>query len=111
MEGKKVLIMERDLLLASKVKSALRDFEVRVGDNYEREEIVIINIEAFDVSLINNLRKSGAIVIGYCSHVKTDLMQRAKQEGANLVVPRSQVVKDLSALIEQAQISITEQQN
>ncbi|MEN3034568.1 MAG: hypothetical protein ABDH18_06235 [Aquificaceae bacterium] len=95
---KKVLLMEKDLLLASRIKSALKDFEVRVGDSYSGEDIVIINIESFDISNVKDLGEKST-VIGYCSHVKTDLMQRAKQEGATLVVPRSQIAKDPSGLI------------
>ncbi|WP_333784514.1 hypothetical protein [Thermocrinis sp.] len=72
----KILIMEKNLLLASKIKNSLAGLDVRVGEE-----------------------KGGSKVIAYCGHKRTDLIQKAKENGADLVVPNSKIV-DARSLIE-----------
>ncbi|WP_448587679.1 hypothetical protein [Thermocrinis sp.] len=95
----KVLIMEKNLILASRIKNSLTGLNARVGESFEDEEVVFINIETFSPELIDQLKKRGAKkVIAYCGHKRTELMEKAKEYGADLVVPNSRVV-DARALI------------
>ncbi|WP_448584023.1 hypothetical protein [Thermocrinis sp.] len=96
----KILIMEKNLLLASRIKNSLMGLEVRVGEDFQDEQVVFINVEGFDPSLIKEIKKKGAKkVIAYCGHKRTDLIQKAKENGADLVVPNSKIV-DARSLIE-----------
>jgi len=96
----KILIMEKNLLLASKIKNSLAGLDVRVGEDFQNEQVVFINVESFDPSFIKEIKeKGGSKVIAYCGHKRADLIQKAKENGADLVVPNSKIV-DARSLIE-----------
>ena len=95
----RVLLMEKNLILTSRIKSSLAGIDVRVGADWQGEEVVFINVETFDPSIIKELKERGAKkVIAYCGHKRADLIQRAEENGADLVVPNSKVV-DARSLI------------
>lgn len=88
----KVLILEKNLLMLSRLRSSLAEREVKVGESYGGEDIVFINIETYPVEKIKEYKSAGAKVVAYCGHKNLELMQRAKEMGADLVVPNSRVV-------------------
>lgn len=92
--------MENNLLLLSRIRSSLKGYEVRSGGNYGGEEVVLINIEQFPPESVKSLKEAGAKVIAYCGHKRTELMQKAKELGADRVVPNSQIVQAGSLLSE-----------
>ncbi|MEZ0360438.1 MAG: hypothetical protein ABWK04_00875 [Hydrogenobacter sp.] len=95
----KVLIMEKNLMLLSRIKNSLSMHDVRVGSDFRDEHVVFINVEAFPVNVIRELKNKGAKVIAYCGHKNVELQKTAKEAGADLVVPNSQVI-DAESLIE-----------
>lgn len=89
----RVLLMENNLILLSRIKSSLSGHEVRVGKDYQGEEVVLINLEQFSPELVKLLKEAGAKVVAYCGHKNSELIQRAVQMGADMVVPNSQIVR------------------
>ncbi len=88
----KVLLLEKNLILLSRIKSSLAGHEVRANGEYTDEDIVLINIEAFGVEKVKELKEKGAKVVAYCGHKNLELMQGARQMGADMVVPNSQII-------------------
>ncbi|SHK56314.1 hypothetical protein [Thermocrinis minervae] len=87
----KVLLVEPNLLMQSRIKNALKNFDVRVGKDYSGEDIVLINAELSDPNLIKEFREKGAKVIAYCGHKNTDLIKKCYELGAHMVVPNSRM--------------------
>ncbi|MCS6957051.1 MAG: hypothetical protein RMK75_01140 [Aquificaceae bacterium] len=94
----KVLLMENNLILLSRIRSSLAEHEVRSGNDYRGEEVVLVNLEQFPVETVKTLKDCGAKVIAYCGHKRTDLMEKAKGLGADMVVPNSQIIRAGSLL-------------
>jgi len=88
----KVLIMEKNLIMLSRIKNSLSGHEVNANAEYSGEDVVFINAEAFPVDKIKELKSKGAKVIAYCSHKNLKLQSEAMYAGADLVIPNSQVV-------------------
>ena len=42
----KILLIESNLILASRVKNSLSGYEVRVGKDWQGEDVVFVNVEA-----------------------------------------------------------------
>lgn len=95
----KVLLMEKNLMLLSRIKNSLSDYEVIVGGKHTDEELVFINVEVFPVDIIKELKSKGAKVVAYCGHKNIDLQSKARKAGADIVVPNSQVI-DAKVIIE-----------
>ena len=89
----KILLMDKNLLLISKIKSSLRDYEVRIGNEHQGEDLVLVNLEQFPPAMIKKIKESGAKVIAYCGHKRSDLMKIANESGADMVLPNSQIVQ------------------
>lgn len=88
----RVLILEKNLILLSRIKNSLGEHEVRAKGDYEGEDVVLINVEAFGADKVKELKEKGAKVIAYCGHKNLELMQKAEQMGADMVVPNSQII-------------------
>lgn len=85
--------MEKNLLMLSRIRSSLGEYEVKAGEDYGGEDVVFINLEAYPVEKIKEYKSAGAKVVAYCGHKNLELMQRAGEMGADLVVPNSRVVQ------------------
>ncbi|MCS7171353.1 MAG: hypothetical protein N3D14_04250 [Aquificaceae bacterium] len=94
----KVLIMENNLILLSRIKSSLVGHEIRLGKDYQGEDVVFINLEQFPPEFIRSFKEAGAKVVAYCGHKNSELIQRAQELGADLVVPNSRVIQGGSLL-------------
>lgn len=88
----KILLMEKNLILLSRIRSSLSGHEVRTGWDHQGEELVLINLEQFSPEIIKSLKEKGAKVIAYCGHKRLDFINLAKELGADLVVPNSQII-------------------
>ncbi|MFN3598257.1 MAG: hypothetical protein ACK4VK_00765 [Aquificaceae bacterium] len=88
----KVLLMEKNLLLLSRIRASLSQYSLRVGEDYKGEEVVLVNIEQYSPEIIKTLKEKGAKVIAYCGHKNVSLIESAKGFGADKVVPNSQIV-------------------
>jgi hypothetical protein len=86
----KILLIESNLILASRVKNSLSGYEVRVGKDWQGEDVVFVNVEANPPEIIRELKEKGAKrVIAYCGHKNIGLIKKAQELGADLVVPNS----------------------
>ncbi|MFN3870907.1 MAG: hypothetical protein ACK4MW_05435 [Aquificaceae bacterium] len=88
----KVLLMEKNLILLSRIRQSLSQHQLRIGEDYKDEEVVLINIEQYPTEIIKSLKEKGAKVIAYCGHKNISLMDSAKAFGADKVVPNSRIV-------------------
>ena len=88
----KVLVLEKNLILLSRIKNVLKAFQVSTNREYTDEDVVLINLEANPVSMVKDLKDKGAKVIGYCGHKNVELIEKAKSYGADLVVSNSQII-------------------
>ncbi len=89
----RVLLLENNLMMLSRIRASLQGYEVHANKDYEGEEVALINLEAFPVEKVRELKQKGAYVIGYCGHKNTPLMEKARQAGADAVIPNSQAVR------------------
>lgn len=89
----RVLLMEKNLLILSRISSSLKGYEIKADGQYGGEEVVLINLEQFPPETIKQLKEKGARVIAYCGHKNVELMKKAKDSGADMVVPNSQIVQ------------------
>ena len=96
-----------DLVLQSLQLSAVKytDFKSIDFESFSESLFLIIvdlETEKTDFSLIiekKNLLGKKMYLLGYCSHVLTDLMQKANTAGFDVVVPRSKLIKMLPDLL------------
>ncbi len=95
----RILLMEKNLILLSRIRSSLSGHEVRAGGEYQGEDIVLINLEQFSPEVIKGLKEKGAKVIAYCGHKRLDLINLAKELGADLVVPNSQIINTADLIL------------
>jgi len=97
----KILLIESNLILASRVKNSLSGYDVRVGKDWQGEDVVFVNVETNPPEIIRELKEKGAKrVVAYCGHKNTELIKKAQELGADLVVPNSKVVDAKSLLWE-----------
>ncbi len=105
----KILIIDENLLMSSKLKSLSekQNFGTRVLSFANLDtisefspDIVIINLESktndvFDiVKNLNNVK-----TIGYCSHNKIDLAKKAKEYGVNFIATNSSIVHNFDEIL------------
>ncbi len=67
--------------------------------------LIDLNLASDDpIALIQQIRQAAPHVrmIGYCSHIQADLKRRALDAGCLIVMPRSQFVQQLPALLHTA---------
>jgi len=106
-----VIVISNDLIFRTKIDSMLQfqnisvvkytdfnsiDFESLTESTYLT--IVDLEIGNIDFSLISekkNLLGNKMYLMGYCSHISTELMNRANVAGFDEVMPRSKFVKTL----------------
>ena len=93
MPGLTVVLVSGDLLLASRLRSALRDTAVvrlATGGDVPQAENVFVDLNAdvdARIELIAALRARGNVrIIGFCQHDERAVRIRAMEEGADQVV-------------------------
>lgn len=109
-----------DLMFQSKVRAIaqardvdvpLRLFPAQVHEELKQsgaeEKIVVVDLEAsgFDgVQLVHDLKREhpDVRVIGFCHHMETDLIRRAKNARADIVVPRAKFEQLFTQMVGQA---------
>jgi CheY-like chemotaxis protein len=102
-----------DLLLGSNVLGMLRaaghDATLTGGADVQTADVQVLVVDlgasSFDgVAVVERLRNEGALegvrTLGVYSHVDADTKRRAEAAGFDLVVPRSRMAREGSALIE-----------
>ncbi len=95
----KILLIENNLMLASKIKNSLSGYDLRVGKNWQGEDVIFVNVETNPPEIIRELKEKGAKkVIAYCGHKNIEMIKKAQEFGADLVVPNSKIVDARSLL-------------
>ena len=105
-----LLILCRDLLLGSRITAAaqsagvpfkvVRDAAKLTGQAGQRLIVDLNQDGAIDAAAAWKAASSGADVIGFVSHVDGPTIQRARAAGMDRVIPRSQFVQQLDALVQ-----------
>ncbi|MDQ7038571.1 MAG: response regulator [Aquificota bacterium] len=102
----KVLLVDGNMMTSSKIASLLRTsgYEVltlKDGDLSD-VKVALVNLEALGgEKALESIKKEHPHikVIAYCGHKNTDLKARARDLGADLVVPNSRIVVEAPDLV------------
>ncbi len=108
--------------MAKRIVAVLADliFTVKIGDAATRAGIsaefaktqedalqrapgaaaVILDLDFVTPALIAQLKAAGIPMVGYVSHVHTDVIQRAKESGCETIMARSAFVQKLGELLQ-----------
>ncbi len=110
----KVLLSDSNLITSSKVSSLLKSqgWEVFTASRWNKAkeileanqdiEAAVINLEGFGgIELLENLKRErpDIKVVAYCGHKNIQLQTRAKELGAETVVPNSVIVSSVVELV------------
>jgi hypothetical protein len=105
-----LLILVRDLLLASRVTTAaraksvehklLRDPGMLIEETGDRLIVDLNQLGALDAAVNWKRAAPAREVIGFVSHVDADTIRRARELGIDQVVPRSRFVEILPELLD-----------
>jgi len=110
----KILLSDSNLITSSKVSSLLKSqgWEVLSANRWNKAKeileanpdvsVAVINLEGFGgMELLENLKKerSDIKVVAYCGHKNLQLQSRAKELGAETVVPNSVIVSSVVELV------------
>jgi hypothetical protein len=101
----RVLALGTDLMLASRVRTALEasghEVEQRTEppDELDGVDVVVADLDAVSPE---RLAEAGVPVIGFYQHTDTDTKARAEEAGLAFAVPRSRMVRELPELVERA---------
>ena len=105
---RKIIILSTDLIFKTKIDSILQSHNlnaIKYSDfnsidfkslNTSLFIIVDLELDNLDFMLISKQKKilgEKMFLLGYCSHVLTELMQKAIDAGFDEVMPRSKFVK------------------
>jgi nucleoside 2-deoxyribosyltransferase len=99
----RVLALVPDVMLASRVETALRNagHEVRIAssapDRLDDADAVVADLNGIEPEAAAAL---GPPVLGFLQHTDTDTRERAEGAGVDVVVPRSRMVRELPELVE-----------
>jgi len=110
-----IIIISNDLIFKTRIDSMLKSQNLEAIkysdissvdlDSYLESSLFIIvdlEIENIDLSLISKEKKTfgdNMFLVGYCSHVLTELMQKATNAGFDEVMPRPKFVKTLPDIL------------
>jgi hypothetical protein len=101
----RVVAVAPDLMLASRIEATL----VAAGHEVELSSSVseAMGLEEADLALVDLDRVPadgvvglGVPVLGFYSHTAVETRKRAEAAGVDLVVPRSRLAREMSALVE-----------
>ena len=111
-----------DLIMRSKLDVAARHYNIKttVVSNIKgftaslskNAHTILIDLDAdqdISIEMIHEAKKTDARVVGFCSHVLTDLMQKAREEGADMVYTNSTITAALPGII--SEIAHTQSNN
>jgi len=112
--SKLAVIAVPDLMFQPRIEAAARTlgFETEVADTpvsardalARRPAIVIVDLHAIGLdaeTVIRGAKVVGSVVLAFGRHTEAATLKAARQAGADLAVPRSQLVEELPELISQ----------
>ena len=102
----KVFLFDKNMITSSKIASSLRSagFEVVTGGELEEVKVALVNLESpGGEEFLKNIKENHpeVKVVAYCGHKNTQLQKRAKDLGADMVVPNSKAVLDPVSLLKE----------
>ncbi|HXK32669.1 MAG TPA: hypothetical protein VNM91_01485 [Dehalococcoidia bacterium] len=112
------VIFVDDLLFQPRIRSVLEalGFEARVADTPETAagacagaRIAVIDLHATALDAIAQVRAAkgaGAAVLAYGRHTEPKLLRAARDAGADIVVPRSELVEELPQLVQRLCVDV-----
>jgi hypothetical protein len=98
----RVIVLGSDLMLASRVTTALAaadhqvDQSSTVPDEVDGADLVVADLDSVDPERLTDL---GVPVLGFHQHTDLEMKRRAEAAGIDLVVPRSRMVRELPDLV------------
>ncbi len=110
----KILLSDSNLITSSKVASLLKSqgWEVLSASRWSKAKeliennsevaVAVINLEGFGgEELLENIKKEkpDIKVVAYCGHKNLNLQQKAKELGAEVVVPNSVIVSQVVDIV------------
>jgi PleD family two-component response regulator len=123
---KKIIAVLDDLFFSSKIREAAKTLDidlefVRNADGFkekissEKPSLIIFDLNSragSPLEIIKTIKSTSELkeipVIGFLSHVQTELKEEADRAGCDLILPRSRFSKDLREILRKYSISPTE---
>lgn len=108
--GRVVIVVVDDMFFASKIRATAEALGVEVSFPRSKEalvekardaELILVDLHNQKVDAVELAQQlSGVKLIGFFSHVETELRQKALAAGYDEVLPRSAFVRDLPEILE-----------
>jgi hypothetical protein len=101
----RIAAIVRDLMLASRVRTSLEaaghevEQDSSMPDELDGVDCVVADLDAVPPERLSEL---SVPVIGFYQHTDVETKRRADEAGLAIAVPRSRMVRELPALVEQA---------
>lgn len=108
--GRVVIVVVDDMFFASKIRAVAEAVGVEVSFPRSKEAViekarearlVIADLHNQKIDAVELARElSGVKLLGFFSHVETELRQKALEAGYDSVIPRSVFARDLAEILE-----------
>jgi hypothetical protein len=98
-----VLALVPDVMLASRVETALRGagHEVRIASSLpeaiDDADLLVADLNELEPESVVG---AGPPVLGFLQHTDTETREKAERAGVDIVVPRSRMVRELPELVQ-----------
>ena len=108
--GRVVIVVVDDMFFASKIRATAEALGIEVSFPRSKEalvekardaELILVDLHNQKIDAVELAQQlSGVKLIGFFSHVETELRQKALAAGYDEVLPRSAFVRDLPEILE-----------
>ena len=108
--GRVVIVVVDDMFFASKIRATAEALGVEVSFPRSKEalvekargaQLIIVDLHHQKIDPIELARQlSGVKLVGFFSHIETELRQKALAAGFDQVIPRSAFARDLPEILE-----------
>ena len=108
--GRVVIVVVDDMFFASKIRATAEALGVEVSFPRSKEavvekardaELILVDLHNQKIDAVELAQQlSGVKLIGFFSHVETELRRRALEAGFDQVIPRSVFARDLPEILE-----------
>ena len=107
----KIVLATSELMLQSRLNESLRQlgYDVVISETADAvvealadsPEALIVDLQSASepLELIGQAQRAAVPVLAYGQHTKANILRQARDSGASLAVPRSEIVDDLPGLL------------